>query len=164
MVNVWFSAPHSQFAEVAILHLCKQERKRSKPVWGWLMHFLFSSDEMMSCCAGDTNGCLDLRCHAFPLDGQASTEWNRCPGSMGQRAGDSVAPSRWSSASWMPARIRRFSAGLGCKYPVTIRKASLMGESMRQVWALRHQTGTQYSAVEWTRAKVAVLNVVAPAP
>jgi len=25
-------------------------------------------------------------------------------------------------------------------------------------------TGAQYSAVEWTRAKVAVLNIIAPAP
>jgi len=35
---------------------------------------------------------------------------------------------------------------------------------MRRVWALRHQTGVQYSAVEWTRAKVVVRRVVAPAP
>jgi len=30
--------------------------------------------------------------------------------------------------------------------------------------SLRHQTGAQYSAVEWTKAMVAVRNVVAPAP
>ena len=35
---------------------------------------------------------------------------------------------------------------------------------MRQIWALWHQTGAQSSAVEWTRARVAVRNVVAPAP
>ena len=39
-----------------------------------------------------------------------------------------------------------------------------MAGSMRRVWALRHQTGAQYSADEWTRAKVAVCSVVAPAP
>jgi len=39
-----------------------------------------------------------------------------------------------------------------------------MSESIRQVRALRHQTGAQYSAVEWTRARVAVRRVVAPAP
>ena len=33
---------------------------------------LLSSYELMSCCAAGTNGCLDLRCHAFPLDGQVS--------------------------------------------------------------------------------------------
>ena len=118
----------------------------------------------MSCCAGGINGCLDLRRLAFPIDGQASAKWNRYPGSMGRRDGDSVAPSWRNSAGWMPARIRRFSVGLGRKYPVSVRKASLMTESMRQVWALRHQTWAQYSAVEWTRTKVAVLNVVAPAP
>jgi len=63
----------------------------------------------------------------------------------------------------MPARIRRLSTGSGRKYPVTVGKASLMTEPMRQVWALRHQTGAQYSAVEWTWVKVAVRNV-APAP
>jgi len=35
---------------------------------------------------------------------------------------------------------------------------------MKQVWALRHQTGALYSAVEWTRARLAVRNVIAPAP
>jgi len=29
---------------------------------------------------------------------------------------------------------------------------------------LRHQTGTQYSGGEWTRAKVAIRKVFAPAP
>jgi len=64
----------------------------------------------------------------------------------------------------MPAGIGRFSAGVGRRHPVTIRKASLIVGSMRRVWALRYQTGAQYSAVEWTRARVAVRNVVAPAP
>jgi len=68
---------------------------------------------------------------------------------------DSVAPLRRSSAGWVPARIGRLSAGVGRRHPVTIRKASLMVESIRRVWALRHQTGAQYSAVEWTTARVA---------
>ena len=58
----------------------------------------------------------------------------------------------------------RLSAGIGRMHPVTIRKASLMAGSIGLVWALRHQAGAQYSAVECTRAKVAVRNVVAPAP
>ena len=64
----------------------------------------------------------------------------------------------------MPARIGRLSAGVRRRHPVTIRKASVMVGSMRRVLALRHQTGAQYSAVEWTRSRVAVRNVVAPAP
>jgi len=75
---------------------------------------------------------------------------------------DSVAPLRWSSAGWMSARIEKVSTGVGWRQPVTVRKGSLMAGSVRRVWALRHQTGAQYSAVEWTRAKVAVRNVVAP--
>ena len=37
------------------------------------------------------------------------------------------------------------------------------GGAMRWIWGLRHQTGAQYSVVKWTRARVAVCNVVAPA-
>jgi len=79
-------------------------------------------------------------------------------------ARDSVAPLWRSSAGWMLARMGRLSADVGRSHPVTIHKMSLMAGSARRVWALRHQTGVQYSAVEWTRAKVAVRNVVAPAP
>jgi len=64
----------------------------------------------------------------------------------------------------MPARIGGLSDGVGRRHPVSIRKASLMAGSMRRVWALRYQTGAQYSAVEWTRARVTFRNVVVPAP
>ena len=39
-----------------------------------------------------------------------------------------------------------------------------MGLSMRRVRALRLQTGAQYSAAEWIKAKVAMRNVLAPVP
>ena len=120
------------------------------------------SEELMSCAAA-TNECLDLRRHASALDGQVSAEWSRCPGSMPRRARHSVAPLRRSSAGWMLARIGRLSSGVGRKHPVTICQASLMVGSMRRVWALWYQTGTQYSAVECTGARVAVRSVVAPA-
>jgi len=94
---------------------------------------LLLSDELMSCCAADTNGCLDLRRRASALDGRASAEWSRCPGFMARRARDSVAPMRRSSAGWMPARIGRLSAGVGRRHPVTIRKALLMVGSIRRV-------------------------------
>ena len=42
-------------------------------------------------------------------------------------------PLRRSSAGWMPARIPRLSAGVERRHPDTIRKASLMAGSMRQV-------------------------------
>ena len=84
------------------------------------------SDELMSCCAESTNGCLDLRFRAFPLDGRVSTEWSRCPGSMALRARDSVVPMRLSLTGWMPARIGRLSAGVGRKHPVTVGKTSLI--------------------------------------
>ena len=79
-----------------------------------------------------------------------SAEWNRCPGSMAWRTRDSVAPLWRSSAGCMPARVGKLVAEVGRRQPVTIRKASLMEGSMRLVWALRHQKGAQYSAVQWT--------------
>jgi len=77
-----------------------------------------------------------------------------------------VAPLRRSSAGWMLARVGRLSAGVARRRPVTIRKASLMAESMRQVWALRHQASAQYPAVKCTtcRAGVAFRRVVSPSP
>ena len=111
---------------------------------------LLLSDELMNCCTVGTNGCLNLSCRAFPLDGQVSAEWIRCPGSMGRCARDSVAPLPWSSGGLRPARIGRLSSVVGRRHPVTVCKASLMAGSMRRVWALRHQTGAQYSGVEWT--------------
>ena len=65
--------------------------------------------------------------------GQWRTTWST-PGSMAQRPRDSMAPMRRSSAGWMPARNGRLSAGVGRRHPVTIRKESLMVESIRRVW------------------------------
>ena len=62
-----------------------------------------------------------------------SAEWSRCPESVARHASDSVGPLRRSSAGWMPARIPRLSAGVERRHPDTIRKASLMAGSMRQV-------------------------------
>jgi len=112
------------------------------------------------CCAAHQN----LRCCALPRDGQVSTDWSRCPGSMAETVWtDTVASLRRNSAGWIPANIGRLPIGVGRKHPVLVRKASFMAGSMRWVWALRHQKGAQYSAVECSRAKVAVGNVVTPA-
>ena len=97
------------------------------------VRMLLLSDELMRCCAARTNGCLDLRRRASALDGQVSSEWSRCPGSMARRPRDSVAPLRRNSAGWMPASFGRLSAGVRRKQPATIRKASLMAGSMRRV-------------------------------
>ena len=60
----------------------------------------------------------------------------------------------------MPARMGRLSNGVGCRHPVTMPSASLIAISMKLVCTLQHQTGAQYSAVEYTRAKAAVLYAV----
>jgi len=118
----------------------------------------------MNCCAARTNGCLDLRCRAFPFDRQVGAEWSKLPGTVARCARDSVAPLRRYSANSMLASIGWLSAGVRRRHPVTVRQASLMTGSTRQVWALRHWAETHYFAVEWTRTKVVVRNVVAPAP
>ena len=97
------------------------------------VHMLLLSGELMSCCAAGTNGCLDLRRRAFALGGELSAMWSRCPGSIARRARNNLAPLRRGSAGWMPTRIGSLSAGVGHRRPVTIRKASLMAGSMRQV-------------------------------
>ena len=56
------------------------------------MLLLLLSDELMTCCAAGANGCLDLRCRAFPLCGKVSVQWSRCPGSKTRHAKDKVAP------------------------------------------------------------------------
>ena len=62
----------------------------------------------------------------------------------------------WAETPDIGAEVVKPDPGASCK-------ASLMVGSMRRVWVLRHQTGAQYSAVQRTRARVAVRNVVAPA-
>jgi len=37
---------------------------------------LLLSDELMSCCAADTNQCLDLSYSAFLRDGQVGADWS----------------------------------------------------------------------------------------
>jgi len=99
----------------------------------------------MRCCAAGANGCLDLSRRASALDGRMSAEWSRCPGPVTRRGRDSMAPMRRSSAGWMPARILRLSAGVGCRHPVTIRNASLMAVSMRRYehWGTRQARSTR---------------------
>ena len=87
-----------------------------------------------------------------------------CSGPCARRAGDSMAHWRRSSVERISAKTNELSTVVGRRHPVTIRIASLIGLLMSRVWALRHQTGEQYSAAECARTIVAVRNVVAPAP
>ena len=84
--------------------------------------------------------------------------------SWARQARDSMARWRRSSVGWIPTKTKRLSVGAGRRHLVSMCKASLIGISMRRVWALWHQTGAQYPAVEWTKARVAVRNIVALAP
>ena len=79
-------------------------------------------------------------------------------------ARESVAPWRRSSAGWMPERTGRYTDGVGRRHPVTMRKASFITLSISRMCTLRHQTGAQYSAIEQTRDRAAVRNVLALAP
>ena len=72
-----------------------------------------------------------------------SRSWSRWLGFWARQAKDSVALFRRSSVGVMPDRTSRLSVGVGRRHPVTRRKASLMGLSMRRVCALRLQTEGQ---------------------
>ena len=63
----------------------------------------------------------------------------------------------------MPARIGKSSVGVGRKHPATMRKVSLRMLSKRRVCVLRYQTGVQYSAVEETKERAEMRNVLASA-
>jgi len=77
----------------------------------WSAHcatrMLLFSEKLMSCCAADANGCLNLRRGASAPDGRVRAEWSRCPGSMARHVRNSAAPLRRSSAGWMPAILQR---------------------------------------------------------
>ena len=64
----------------------------------------------------------------------------------------------------MPAKMGRLSNGVECRRPVTMRSASLIAISMMRVCTLQHQTGAQYSAIEYTRAKAVVQRTASLAP
>ena len=106
---------------------------------------LLSSDELISCCAAGTNGCLDLRCRAFPP---------RCPGPVKRRARDSMAPLRQNSAGRMSARIGRLPAGVGggCEHCGTRQERSTLlmnGPGIRWLFAtllLQHPSQSQQAA------------------
>ena len=72
-------------------------------------------------------------------------------------------PQAAKLASWMPEKVVRWSVQEGRKHAATVRKASFRTLLMKRVYALRHQTGAQYSAVEQTTDKAAVCSVLAPA-
>ena len=75
-----------------------------------------------------------------------------------------MACLRRSSAGLMPTRMGRLSNGVGLKHPFTTRSVSLITVLCTQVCTLRHQTGAQYSTVEYTRAKAAAPRTAALAP
>jgi len=128
---------------------------------------LLSSDKLMSCCAVRTNGCLDLRRRASALHAQASAEWDRCPDSMAWRARDSTCALQRSSVGWMPARNQKIVRWCRTQAPSHHSQGVVGGrlnEAGVSTAAPDRSVVQQYFAVEWTRAKVALRNVVAPAP
>ena len=117
----------------------------------------------MSCEVCASKGLLGLSRgqNYLPL---ATLECSGCFGSKARRPRWRVASLRRRSSGCISDRIGRFAVGVGFKLPDTMRKASLMGLSIMRVWVLLHQNGTQYSAVEWTRVRMPVRRMSAPAP
>ena len=115
---------HSDEVSAGVGDKCAESCKVVRPV---RRTYIWLSDKLMSCAAG-TRRCLDLRRRAIALDGRVSAEWSRCPGSMARCHRGSLAPLRWRSAGWMPARIGRLSAGVG------VRCTILSQFAMRHWW------------------------------
>ena len=127
--------------------------------------FIVMSDvekSFKSSSAAGTNGCINLSCWCKWGWGQKLFA-NMCSGSCVRRARDNIACLRQTSVGRMLAKTNKLSIGLGRRYSVTMCKTSLIGMLIRRVWALRHQTSEQYSAIECTRTRVAESNIVAPA-
>ena len=100
-------------------------------------------------CAAGTNGRLDLSLTWRASEDPLKISYKIWSGCRDPRwAKESIASIRRSSTGWMAESIGRWSVGVGRRHPVTMRKALFKTVSMRRVWALRHQTGAQYSAVE----------------
>ena len=136
LINVWSL---EAFSHHSMLHLYSSHRATLVPDWARS----FSSSNAVG-----TNGCLDLSCRSCPPSGDTSLSYRRCFGTRARRARDNSVFWRRSSVGWMSAKIKRLSVDVGHRHPVTMLKASLMGLSIRLVWALRHQTGVQHSPVE----------------
>jgi len=106
---------------------------------------LLSSNELMSCCAAGTNGCLDMRCREFPP---------RSPSPVKQRARESLGPLRQNSAGWISARIGRLSAGVGggCEHCDTRQERSTLLLNRPGIWwlfatlLLQHPSQSQHAA------------------
>jgi len=114
--------------------------------------------------AAGTKGYLDLSSRCCVVGVNRSRSWKTCFGSIARRARDSVALFWRSSMGIIPVRTKGLSIGVGRRYLVINRKASNMCLSTRRVCLLRHQTGVQYSAAEWIKARVAVRNLLASEP
>ncbi|XP_061923175.1 uncharacterized protein mlphb [Entelurus aequoreus] len=67
-------------------------------------------------------------------------------------------------AGAMPARMGSWFTGVPRRHPETVRRALLRATSNFFTWALRHQTGAQYSAAENTRASADMCSVFVVAP
>ena len=89
----WVLRPHSGCDTASVSAMLFQEGGPGRKVRRLVVHsnlsafqplLFLSSDELISCWA----------------DGQASTQWSRCQGSMGQRIRDTVARLRRSSVGW----------------------------------------------------------------
>ena len=83
------------------------------------MHQIKFISDLTKNCQNITHSRMESPC-AFVPGRLVSAEWCRCPGSMAQHARESLAPSWWSSAGWMPVKIGRLSSGARRRHPVTI--------------------------------------------
>ena len=83
---------------------------------------------------------------------------------MARRARARLAACLLSSAGGMPANTGSCSTGVGCKYPVIIRRVQLRLTSSMLVCLLLLHVGAQYSVGAYTSAMAEVRSVDGLAP
>ena len=97
--------------------------------------------------------------------GSQTVLWRRRSASRSAlRASARTAASWRSAAGAMPDRIGRWLTGVARRDPETVRKELFSATPSFFVCGLLHQTGTQYSAAEKTRAWVEMRRVFVAAP
>ena len=117
---------------------CRQEvpsRHSMLQLWSVHLAALVSSllASLSSSRAAGTKGCLDISCRCPPQGWDVNRSRSRWPGSWARHAKDSMALLRRSSVGVMSDITNRLSVSVARRHPVTRRKASLMGLSMRHM-------------------------------
>ena len=113
--------------------------------------------------AAGTNECLNLSYRNCRRSGDRSLSYRMCSGSWALWVIDSTTFDGEAQLVGCLLRWKKLSVGVGCRHSVTLHNSSLMGLTIRPVWALDTKQVHSTAAVEWTETRVAAQSIVASA-